>query len=567
MKKLNESGILLLGASIKKIYPNVILGESKATKEEFYYDFIFQNPLSEDELIKIENQINRYISGGYKFIPSKTSNLNDQKYKQIIQKENDSTLFFDLVNPSNGNIEYNDFISNSDSTELPKIKHLKLLSLGGAYWKSDKNNVQFTRISGIVRNSKDDIKEYLNLLEERKQNDHRTIGKNMDIFRLHSLSGQGFPNWLEDGMYLKNSIQKYIRFMDRKYGFREVSTSIVGNKKLYEISGHLDHYSDTMFPIINLGGEELILRPMTCPHHILLFERKPRTYNEFPIRYSEQSLLYRNEKSGGLLGLERVRSMELTEGHVFSRKDQIQSEIKMCYKLITEVLKKFKIKIHSLVLSLRDPLDKEKYFDDDKMWNEAEEDLRQVLINLGVEFTEEKGEAAFYGPKIDIQVQTSMNKIITLSTLQLDFLLPKKFNIKYINKDKSLSMPILIHRGLIGTYERFIAILLEQNKGNLPFWLAPKQIDIIPVDISKHEKYSLEVYDKLINSDFRVSINKTKDRLSKKIRDSQINKNKLQIIIGDNEIENKTVNVRKLGEEDTKTYTVKELIEKLTKLS
>ena len=563
MKTLNQSGILFLAASIKKQHPKVTLGESGLTDDGFYYDFSFTDTISNAQLAVIEKQINRYISGGYKLLKSNKLELENQEYKDIIQKENKDISFFDLINPANNYPEYTDFIVGALSSEMPRIKYIKLLSLSGAYWKGDHKNKQFTRIYGIVKNTKSEMEEYLRVLEERKQSDHRVIGKKMGIFRFDLLSGQGFPNWLEDGMLLKNSIQKYILYMDKKYGFKEVSTSIVGNKKLYEISGHLDHYSDTMFPIINLGGEELILRPMTCPHHILLYQSQPRTYKEFPIRYSEQSLLYRNEKSGGLTGLERVRSMELTEGHIFTRKDQIQKEIEHCYTLIKEVLERFKINIHSLVLSLRDPSDKEKYYDDDKMWNEAEEDLRHVLQSLNIKFTEEIGEAAFYGPKIDIQVLTAMKKEITLSTLQLDFLLPKKFDIKYLNKDKSLSRPILLHRGLVGTYERFIAILLEQNKGNLPFWLAPKQIEIIPINITDHEEYAQKIYDELNLLDFRVSINKTRDRLSKKIRDSQIKKNKIQIIIGDEEMKNNNLQVRELGKETSKLYSFYELTIKL----
>ena len=567
MNNINSSASLLLAASVKKIYPNVVLGTSNTTNEGFYYEFLFETVISDNDLNKIEKQIKRYISGGYKFIHSKSKIITNGKYREIISKENSNIEHYDLTNPANKSVEFSDFIIDLKIDKIDNPKCIKLLSLGGSYWKGDVKNQQFTRIYGIARNSQQEIDEHIKLLKERKLSDHRAIGKNMNLFSFNLLSGQGFPNWLEDGMYLKNTIKEYIKTMDRKYGFKEVSTSIVGDKKLYEISGHLDHYADTMFPVMNLNGEKLILRPMTCPHHILLYQAQPKTYNEFPIRYSEQSPLFRYEKSGALTGLERVRSMELTEGHVFVRKDQIKTEIAHCYKMIQETLNKFDIKIHSLVLSLRDPKNKEKYYDDNEMWEEAENDLRTAMNDLGIKYVEEIGEAAFYGPKIDIQVLSSMQKEITMSTLQLDFLLPKRFKIKYENKDKSISEPILLHRGLIGTYERFIAILLEQTKGNLPFWLAPKQINVIPVDNVKHIKYAQTVSEELKLNQFRVSVNETSDRLSKKIRDSQVNKNKFQIIIGDNEVSNNEITVREYGSKESKTLKLNVFITTLKKLA
>ena len=564
MNRINQTGMLLLAASVKKLYPDTILGESGLTNDGYYYDFIFSETISELDLPKIEKQMNRYIAGGHKFIINHSTKAENGEYRKLIASNNKNINYYELINPSNKKVEFCDFITCNEK-QLPAIKNVRLLSLGGVYWEGNVKNQQFTRIYGIAGTSKNEIDKLLALLKERKESDHRTINKSMKLFSFNLLSGQGFPNWLQDGMYLKNAIKKYICEMDEKYGFMEVSTSIVGDKKLYETSGHLSHYKDTMFPIINLHGEELILRPMTCPHHILLYQAQPKTYNEFPIRYSEQSPLYRYEKSGALTGLERVRSMELTEGHIFVRRDQIKDEIKHCYDMIKETLARFKIKIHSLVLSLRDPKDKEKYYDDDKMWDMAENDLRNVMKDLNIKFVEEIGEAAFYGPKIDIQVLTSMQKEITMSTLQLDFLLPKNFKMQYTNKDKSISEPILIHRGLIGTYERFIAILLEQTKGNLPFWLAPKQINIIPIDVNKHLEYARNIFKQLKDKKIRVSINETNDRLSKKIRDAQISKTKYQIIIGDNEVKNNKITIRKYGHTDSKTLKIEEFIEKIIK--
>ena len=555
----------LLAASIKKMYPTTRLGSNKISNNMFYYEFLFTKNISTDNFKKIKLQMLEFASKQFKLvINTEIYKLKNEDYRNSLIQSN-KVVFLDLIDNRNNNVIFTDFIlvDNNKFNLISNIKFFELVSLGGAYWMGDANNPQFTRIHGIVADSKENLQEKIEFIKNRKLTDHRTLGKNMNLFSFHELSGQGFPNWLKNGMILKNEIQKYIRIMDHKYGFNEVSTSIVGDKRLYETSGHLDHYSDTMFPIINLHGEQLILRPMTCPHHILLYKSQPRYYNEFPIRYSEQSLLYRYEKSGALSGLERVRSMELTEGHVFVRKDQIKSEIQHCYKLIQEVLYKFNIKINGLVLSLRDPKDKEKYYDDDAMWSEAENDLRNVLNEMNVDYVEEKGEAAFYGPKIDIQVLTSMNKEITLSTLQLDFLLPKKFNVQYYNADNSISQPILLHRGLIGTYERFIAILLEQTKGNLPFWLSPNQICIIPINNKIHLEYANIVKNQLISKGIRVYLDNSNERFPKKIMNAHKNKYKYQVLIGDAEISNQNITIREYGQKESKKILLNEFINKV----
>ncbi|MGL5643330.1 MAG: threonine--tRNA ligase, partial [Metamycoplasmataceae bacterium] len=347
-------------------------------------------------------------------------------------------------------------------------------------------------IYGTAWESKKELDKFLQILAERKERDHRKIGKELNLFTFDKLSGQGFPIWLEDGMRIKRRIEKTILELDDKYGFDEVLTPIVGEKELYVKSGHWEHYKDDMFAPIVADAENLILRPMTCPHHILIYSSSRRSYRELPIRYSEQSNLFRHEKSGALTGMERVRSMQLTEGHIFARRDQIISEFKRNFALISEALNIFNIEIDYVSLSIRDPENKEKYFDDDTMWENAEKDLVKVLQELNINYVEMKGEAAFYGPKIDIQIKTALGHEITMSTLQLDFLLPRRFDLHYINDAGEFEIPVLIHRGLIGTYERFLAILLEQTKGNLPFWLAPRQVVIIPVD-TIHKEFAEEI--------------------------------------------------------------------------
>nr|WP_318033525.1 threonine--tRNA ligase [Mycoplasmopsis cynos] len=375
------------------------------------------------------------------------------------------------------------------------------------------------------------------------------------------------PFWLEDGMYIHNEIRNLVLQMDRKYGFIEVLTPHFGEEELYKISGHLEHYKDDMFRPIVVENERLIPRPMTCPHHILCYNSEKRSYRDLPIRYSEQSQLYRYEKSGALTGLERVRGMLLTEGHLFVRKDQIAQEFKSMYQLIKETLESFKIQISYVSLSLRDPENKEKYFDDDQMWNEAENELRSVLNELNVEYEEKIGEAAFYGPKMDIQIFTALGREITVSTLQLDFLLPQRFNISFINKNNEEERPVMIHRGLVGTYERFVSILLEQTKGVLPFWLAPKQITVIPATNNDEDvDYAKEINQKLFGLGFRSKIDLRQERLSKKIREAQMSKSKIQVILGEKERLSKTVSYREYGKEETISLDIESFICFISKL-
>ncbi|MCR8613372.1 MAG: threonine--tRNA ligase [Mycoplasma sp.] len=566
-KNMNHSAAHVLAAAVLKLFPNTKIGFGPAIDEGFYYDFEFENPISENDLPKIEKQMKKIISGGGKVEQVNEYDLENQPYKDElvdeIIKRGETPSYYGIIHPSSGKSLFTDLCAGGHIESISKIKHFKLLSLAGAYWRGDSNNKQLTRIYGTAWESKEELDQYLNLLKERKERDHRKIGKDMEIFMFNNLSGQGFPIWLPNGMIIKNEIQKFIREKEVKYGFNEIQTPSVGSVELYKISGHWQHYKDDNYPPIKSDNEELMLRPMTCPHHLLVYNRKRHSYKEFPIRYSEQARLFRYEKSGALTGLERVRAMELTEGHVFVREDQIAEEFKHLYSLINETLKVFNIKIDYVSLSLRDKNDKDKYFDDDKMWESAEAKLRNVLDEMKIEYVEVEGEAAFYGPKIDMQVKTVLGHEITMSTLQLDFLLPKRFDAKYLDKDENEQTPILIHRGLIGTYERFISILLEQTKGNLPFWIAPKQIVVIPVSLDNHTDYALEVFNKLKENNFRVKLDNRNERLGKKIRNAQTSKTKYQIVIGDNEVENKVVTIRKYGSEETETITLDEFIKRV----
>ncbi|MBW0596166.1 threonine--tRNA ligase [Mycoplasma anatis] len=571
-KQLNHTTSHLLGAAVEKLYPNVKLGFGPATDEGFYYDFEFENPISDTELNKIEKLMKKLASRNLvmKQVTINEYNFENKPYKKELYDElknkGADITFYALVDPLSNETVFVDLCAGNHVEDTKKIKHFKLLSLAGAYWRGNSDNIQLTRIYGTSWETSQELEEYLEILKDRKERDHRKIGKELKLFAFNRLSGQGLPIWLEDGMYIHNEIRNLILKMDRKYGFKEVLTPHFGEEELYRRSGHLAHYKDDMFSAMVVENERLIPRPMTCPHHIICYNMEKRSYRDLPIRYSEQSQLYRYEKSGALTGLERVRGMLLTEGHLFLRKDQIKEEFKLMYSQIKETLELFKLQISYISLSLRDKNNKEKYYDDDNMWNTSENQLREVLNELGVEYEEKIGEAAFYGPKMDIQIFTALGHEVTISTLQLDFLLPEKFDLSFINKNNENERPVMLHRGLIGTYERFVATMLEQTKGNLPFWLAPKQITILPVNEKINLDYAREIRDLLFNLDFRVKIDDREERISKKMREAQMSKSKFQLILGDDEQNNRTISYREYGKTETKTVSIDEFVLLISKL-
>ena len=540
--------------AVLKLFPDTKLGFGPPTEEGFYYDFKFSKPLLEADLQRIEKQMQKIVANPYimrQMASDFVYETKEQPYKAELISEFESQgkeiTYYSIYDPQTQKDLFIDLCAGGHIEEIKTIKHFKILSLAGAYWRGDSNNEQLTRIYGTAWESAAELAEFLQILAERKERDHRKIGKEMELFMFDQLAGQGFPIWLPDGIKIRNRIMNEVLWLDRKYGFQEVVSPIVGEQQLYEVSGHWEHYQDSMFLPISCDHERLILRPMTCPHHILIYQAKKRSYRDLPFRLSEQSPLFRYEKTGALTGMERVRSMLLTEGHVFVMPNQIISEFKHCYQLIQTALKLFNIKIDYVSLSVRDPEDKTKYHDDEQMWLQAEGDLRQVLQELKIDYQEKIGEAAFYGPKIDIQIKTVLGHEITMSTLQLDFVLPKKFALDFINSQNTLETPILIHRGLIGTYERFLSILLEQTKGVLPFWLAPKQICLIPINHDKHYPLALKLYQKLVEANFYVTIDDRNERINKKIREAQIAKTKIQIVIGDEEVQTQMLALRFYG--------------------
>ena len=445
-----------------------------------------------------------------------------------------------------------------ENTKL--LKNFKLLKFSGAYFKGDSKNKMLQRIYGVCFETPEELEEHLNMLEEQKQRDHRKIGKDLDIFMSDDLVGKGMPLWLPNGAIIRKQLENYIYEKEQKLGYTHVYTPCVGTVDLYKTSGHWDHYKENMFPSMKVDEEEFVLRPMNCPHHMLVYKNKLQSYRDLPNRIGEFATYFRYEASGAVKGLERVRCMCQNDAHLFVTPEQIGEEFKKVVSLILDVYKDFGLKNYKFRLSLRDKNDKEKYFDDDEMWNNAENKLREVLNDLGVEYFEAIGEAAFYGPKLDVEVKPAIGPEVTLSTCQLDFLLPRRFELNYIDKDGSKKTPVVLHRAIFGTFDRFTAFILEETKGILPLWLSPVQVNIIPVNNSYHLEYSNKLFDDLKENNIRVELDSREEKLGYRMRESQTRKIPFTLVIGDKERDTNSISFRKFGESDTTTLSEEEFI-------
>lgn len=559
-KKLNIACGQLVLMALTKLNPNTIVINCDIDDEGFYVDFIYNDKFTSDELKLVEKSLKKLIASGSKIeIEKFDNNYQLNKFQKFIVDENKNNINIININNQFKNIIVSDQIADN----VNKIKFFELTNLGGVYWQNNVKNEQLTRIYGSAFNNKDEYEEWKLFIEDKKNRDHRKIGSEMEIFTFENIIGQGLPIWLPNGEIIKNEIKKVLikKFSEENFNF--LDTPVLGSKQLYITSGHWEHYKENNFPPIKIDNEEFILRPMTCPHHMIVYKQKPHSYRELPLYYCENAKLHRYESSGGLIGLERVRAMELFDSHIFCQANQIEDVIFKLDKILKEVHKELQIKIDQVDLSLHDPLDKEKYHNDPQMWQKSESQLKNILKKLNYNACEITGEAAFYGPKIDYQVKTNLGKMITISTIQLDFLLPNRFELEYIDENNNKITPVLVHFGVIGTYERFIATLLSQTKGILPFKLVPVQCSIFPVNNAMHLNYSDEIYKLLKQNNFRVDLDDSNERLSKKVRNAQIKKIPFQVIIGDNEVANKTISYRKYGETDTHSISINEFVEML----
>ncbi len=558
----------IMAQAVCRLYPGTKFAIGPAIAEGFYYDFDFEKSINDDDLKKIEAEMQKIIKENL-VIELFTMEENEavefmkernQPYKiELIEKhKNDGALMFRKQG------EFVDLCGGTHMMSTGCIKSFKLIGYSGAYWKGDSKNKMLTRIYGISFPKKSMLEEHLQILEDRKSRDHRKICKDLKLFMTHPLVGSGLPIYLPKGATIRRILERYIQDKELELGYSHVYTPSLASTGLYKISGHWDHYKDDMFPVMEMENEEMVLRPMNCPHHMLIYKSELHSYRDLPIRIGELAHDFRYENSGAVCGLERVRQMCQNDAHIFVRPDQIKEEIGNVLKLIFSVWKtdfgfdKFEIR-----LSLRDKENKEKYIDNDEMWETAESQLREILAELNIDFYEAKGEAAFYGPKIDIQIKSALMHDVTIPTCQLDFALPERFDLTYIGKDGDEHRPVVIHRAVLGSSDRFIAFLLEETKGNLPLWLAPEQIRILPIS-ENFMGYAESVYKKLKQlGKFRVSIDSKNEKIGKKIREAQLNKIPYMLILGQKEVEDNTISVRSRDKGDLGSMPIDEFIEKL----
>ncbi|HDB2408251.1 TPA: threonine--tRNA ligase [Staphylococcus aureus] len=563
LEVLRHSTAHLMAHAIKRLYGNVKFGVGPVIEGGFYYDFDIDQNISSDDFEQIEKTMKQIVNENMKIERKVVSR---DEAKELFSNDEYKLELIDAI-PEDENVtlySQGDFTDLCRGVHVPstaKIKEFKLLSTAGAYWRGDSNNKMLQRIYGTAFFDKKELKAHLQMLEERKERDHRKIGKELELFTNSQLVGAGLPLWLPNGATIRREIERYIVDKEVSMGYDHVYTPVLANVDLYKTSGHWDHYQEDMFPPMQLDEtESMVLRPMNCPHHMMIYANKPHSYRELPIRIAELGTMHRYEASGAVSGLQRVRGMTLNDSHIFVRPDQIKEEFKRVVNMIIDVYKDFGFEDYSFRLSYRDPEDKEKYFDDDDMWNKAENMLKEAADELGLSYEEAIGEAAFYGPKLDVQVKTAMGKEETLSTAQLDFLLPERFDLTYIGQDGEHHRPVVIHRGVVSTMERFVAFLTEETKGAFPTWLAPKQVQIIPVNVDLHYDYARQLQDELKSQGVRVSIDDRNEKMGYKIREAQMQKIPYQIVVGDKEVENNQANVRQYGSQDQETVEKDEFI-------
>ncbi|AZV63260.1 threonine--tRNA ligase [Peribacillus frigoritolerans] len=554
---LRHSTAHLMAQAIKRLYKNAKFGVGPVIEGGFYYDMDLEESLTPEDLPLIEKEMKKIVNENLAI--SRIEVSRDEAISRF--KEIGDEYKLELIDaiPADQQVtlyEQGEFFDLCRGIHVPstgKIKEFKLLSIAGAYWRGDSKNKMLQRIYGTAFYKKEDLAEHLRLLEEAKERDHRKIGKELNLFMSSQKVGQGLPMWLPKGATIRRTIERYIVDKEERLGYDHVYTPVMGSVDLYKTSGHWDHYQDGMFPVMEMENEQLVLRPMNCPHHMMVYKNSIHSYRELPIRIAELGLMHRYEMSGALSGLQRVRGMTLNDAHIFVRPDQIKEEFKRVVNLVLEVYKDFDIKDYSFRLSYRDPQDTEKYFDDDDMWEKAQSMLKGAMDELGLDYFEAEGEAAFYGPKLDVQVRTALGKDETLSTVQLDFLLPERFDLNYVGEDGKQHRPVVIHRGVVSTMERFVAYLIEEYKGAFPTWLAPIQAQVIPVSPEVHLDYAKEVQEKLKAQGIRVDLDTRDEKIGYKIREAQMQKIPYMLVVGDNEAKEGSVNVRKYGEQKSET--------------
>lgn len=565
LNTLNHSCAHVLAQAVKHLYPQAKFWVGPVVEEGFYYDIdLGDQTISDDDLPKIEKEMKKICKDGKRIVRHEVSK------EEALEEFKDDEYKLDLINGlEDGTIttysqgDFTDLCRGPHVETVKLCKNFKLIKHSGAYWKGDKNNKVLQRIYGVCFPTKEELEAYLQLLEEAKERDHRRLGKELGIFMFADIVGKGLPMWLPNGFTVRRLLSDYIMNKELELGYEHVMTPSLGNVKLYKKSGHWAHYKDDMFPAMELDDEAYVLRPMNCPHHMVMYKSTLHSYRDLPVRIAEIANDFRFEASGALTGIERARAFTQNDSHIFCRPDQIAQEFKNVAHLILDVYKDFGFKDYSFRLSLRDKNNKEKYFGNDELWEKSENELREVLKEMNVEFYEAEGEAAFYGPKLDVQVKSALGHDVTLSTIQLDYQLPERFELTYVDENGDKVRPVVIHRAILGSLDRFVAFLLEETKGNLPLWLAPTQVQVIPVKLEYHDEYAKEVVAKLRKAHFRVNNDNRDEKLGYRIREAQLKKIPYQLVLGDNERDNGTVTYRKHGEKKQTTVTFEEFVELL----
>ncbi len=554
----------IMAQAVKRLFPDVKFAIGPSIDEGFYYDFDIERPFTDEDKEKIENEMKKIIKEDIaieRFSLPKSEALElmkDQPYKQELINELPEGEEISFYKQG----DFTDLCAGPHLESTGKVKYIKLLTSSGAYWRGNEHNKMLQRIYAISYPKASQLEEYLQLLEEAKQRDHRKIGKDLELFMTHELVGSGLPMYLPNGATVRRLLERYIQDKEIEMGYSHVYTPSLANVDLYKTSGHWDHYKDDMFPVMKFDNEELVLRPMNCPHHMLIYRSKMRSYRDLPIRIGELAHDFRYESSGSVCGLERVREMCQNDAHLFVTPEQIKSEFAQVVKLILSVYEDFGFKDYTFRLSLRDKDNKEKYFDDDQMWETAESQLREILTELGLNFYEAKGEAAFYGPKLDVQIKTALGHDVTISTCQLDFLLPQRFELEYIGEDGKAHRPVVIHRAILGTFDRFMSFLIEETKGAFPTWLSPLQVKVLPISDSQVE-YSKEVEKQLKAIGVRVKVDDRNEKIGYKIREAQLEKVPYMLVIGDKEIEANAVAVRSRKDGDAGQMKLEDFVCKI----
>ena len=557
----------IMAQAIKRIYGNNIkLAIGPSIDEGFYYDFDVKENISSEDFEKIEAEMKKIIKEDLPIERYALSREDAIKFEKDQGEDYKVELIEEL--PEGEEIsfykqgEFTDLCAGPHLMSTGKVKAVKLLTSSGAYWRGNEKNKMLQRFYGISFPKSSQVDEYLQKLEDAKQRDHRKIGKQLDLFMTHELVGSGLPMYLPNGATIRRLLEQYILNKEVKLGYKHVYTPSLANVALYKTSGHWDHYKDDMFPVMKMDEEEMVLRPMNCPHHMLIYKNAMHSYRDLPIRIGELAHDFRYEASGSVCGLERVREMCQNDAHIFVTPEQIKPIFGEVVNLILAVYKDFGFKDYTFRLSLRDKENKEKYFDDDEMWENAESQLREILKELNINFYEAKGEAAFYGPKLDVQIKTAIGHDITISTCQLDFLLPQRFELEYIGEDGKAHRPIVIHRAILGTFDRFISFLIEETKGAFPIWLAPVQVKLLTIS-DNHKEYAQKVKEKLEDKGIRVELDARSEKIGYKIREAQLQKTPYMLVIGDKEKESQTVGVRSRKEGDIGAMPINEFLSKI----